>query len=625
MLLDVHWLRPGWLALLPLLGLALLWLTLRVRRGRQWEALVDARLRPFVLTAAGGGRAGPLLAALGLGWLLVVLALAGPAWRLAERPVFRIEQPRVLLLDLSPSMQAADIAPSRLARARFEVMDLLRGAEEGQFALIAFGAEPFLIAPLTTDAGTIQEQVPLLEPAVMPVVGERRTDLALQLAGRLLRRSAVAAADVILITDAAAPAEGARAAAAALADAGHRVSVLALAQGRALDAVARAGTGIVTASRADDLDTARLLALQPGGASATDGERVSLERQWRDDGPWLLLLLLPLAAVVFRRGWLAVVPLAVLSLPPVPVQAGFWEDLWLRPEQRALLDADAGRLASALARVDGSRWRAALHYRAGDYAGALAALSGETGAEAHYNRGNVLAHLGRFEDAVGEYDAALALQPEHADARHNRRLVLDLMESPAEVRAAAGGDAAARQGRDDRGAGNGAGGLGAAGGAQAAGGGDSVATLQVPAGSGASTSAIGAAAGQSDETDATTAAVQQAVPAREARLDVRTAQESAAAPSDRSPPLNPPANEVPTGALGAKTGRGGIGALGVGGEAPPAHEDGTTPALTAADEGADGAHATADAYLLQQVPDDPGRLLRERLMLQYLRRHGELH
>jgi Ca-activated chloride channel family protein len=275
--------------------------------------------------------------------------------------------------------------------------------------------------------------------------------------------------------------------------------------------------------------------------------------------------------------------------------------------------------------VDGSRWRAALYYRAGDYAGALAALSGETGAEAHYNRGNVLARLGRFEDAVGEYDAALALQPEHADARHNRRLVLDLMESPAEARAAAGGDAAAGQGRDDTGAGSGTGGLGAVGGAEASGGGDSVVTSQVPAGRGASTSVLGAAAGQSDETDATTATVQHSVPAREARLDVRTAQESAAGSPGRSPPLNPPANEVPTGALGAKTGRGGIGALGVGGEAPPAHEDGATPALTAAEEGADGGHATADAYLLQQVPDDPGRLLRERLMLQYLRRHGELH
>jgi Ca-activated chloride channel family protein len=609
--LELHWLRPAWLALLPVLTLALVLLLRRARRARQWESLVDERLRPHVLTAAGGGRAGPLLAGLAVLWLLVVLALAGPAWQLAQRPVFRIEQPRVLLLDLSGSMQAKDIAPSRLARGRFEVMDLLRNAKEGQFALIAFGAEPFLIAPLTTDARTIREQVPLLTPAVLPVTGERRTDLALGLAGQLLRRSAAAAADIILITDAVGPAEPAAAAAAALADGGHRVSVLALAPDPGLDALARAGGGIVVPSRADDVDTARLLALQGDPDPRVAGAQVSLDQQWRDDGPWLLLLALPLAALAFRRGWLAVLPLALVLLPPVPAQAGIWDDLWLRPEQQALRDAAAGRLDAALARVDDPRWRAAVRYRAGDYSGALEALAGQRGADAHYNRGNVLARLGRFEAALAEYDAALALVPTHADARHNRRLLRELAQRQGPARAAAGRETQDAGGRNDGEAGtetaaDAAGepaGPGRADASSAAARGGEAAGAEEPAAAGGDGPAQPAAG-----TDAPVADTGGAADAARSSDDARSAGH----------PGGPPA---------ATAAQPGVGRPGAGQAAAQAGRDAPQVATWSGTDGAatDTQLDAADAYLLQQVPDDPARLLRERLMLQYLRRHGQLY
>mgnify|MGYP006285107361 CR=1 FL=1 len=613
---ELHWLRPGWLWLLPALALVLAWLLRRARQVRRWEALVDAPLRPFVLSGAGGARPEPLLAGLACLWLLAALALAGPSWQLADKPVFRIAQPRVLLLDLSQSMQAVDVTSSRLARARFEIMDLLRGADEGQFALIAFGAEPFLVAPLTTDVRTIVEQVPLLEPDVLPLGGERRTDLALEFAGRLLQRSGAPGADVVLITDGLAPAEATRAAARALASAGHRVSVLALAQRAGLEPVADAGAGILVASRADDRDTERLLALHGASDPAIGNKQVSLDKQWRDDGPWLLLLALPLAALAFRRGWLAAVPVALLLLPPAPATAGIWDDLWQRPEQRALRAADAGRLEAALAGVDDPRWRAALHYRAGDYAGSLDALSGQQGAAAHYNRGNVLARLGRLEDAIAEYDAALALAPEHADARYNRELLRRLMGDPQDVRAAAepggddqraNGDASEDADRDGAGAGGEAGVADPASPRSAAGEGGSSAPEDA-AGDATAASAAGQPQGLGGGGGADGAE-------RERQLG-GTAPAAGATAADDAEPAAPPR-----------------GAAGV--EPPDASTRGR-PAAQAAEaaralSGADGdpdeaqAGAVADAYLLQQVPDDPGRLLRERLMLQYLRRHGQLH
>jgi Ca-activated chloride channel family protein len=609
---ELHWLRPQWLWLLPLLMSLLVLLGLRVRQSRRWEDLVDAPLRPFVLTGARGARPAPLLAALGLCWLLVALALAGPAWQRVSRPVFRIEQPRVLLLDLSVSMQAVDVAPSRLARARFEVMDLLRGTDEGQFALIVFGAEPFLIAPLTTDAGTIVEQVPLLEPAVLPISGERRSDLALEAAARLLRRSAAAGADVVLVTDAVAPDDRTREAAAALAAAGHRVSVLGLVPNAGFAAVAAAGGGIEVAARPDDQDTTRLLALQGRPRASAAGDQLSVERQWRDDGPWLLLLAAPLAALAFRRGWLGAVPLVLLLTPPMPAQAGLWSDLWLRPEQQAMRAADAGRLDAAVDGVDDPRWRAALRYRGGDYAGALEALTGLQGAESHYNRGNVLARLGRFEDAVAEYDAALALAPDHVDAGHNRRLLLELMQQQRpEPTATVVGDTI--DGPDERGAGGdgeasdpataarggGADGADGSGGAGADGAPASAGMRRGDAGGEPRAAAAGTPPGRQRGTTGTS------VPAR---------GQGASEDEWEEPAEGAGAGRASDGRASAMAQTGAAG----GTSAPLWQPDRSQDPSAAAD-------AAADAYLLQQVPDDPGRLLRERLMLQYLRRHGQLH
>ncbi len=612
--LELHWLRPAWLLLLPPLALLLAVLALRVRRARRWEDLVDAQLRPLVLTGAQATRPWPLLAALAVGWLMLVLALAGPAWQLTSRPVFRIEQPRVLLLDLSRSMQAVDVAPSRLARARFEVMDLLRTDDEGQFALIAFGAEPFLIAPLTTDAGTILAQVPLLEPAVLPLDGERRTDLALTAAALLLRRSTAAGADVILITDAVAPEAPTRTAAAALAAAGHRVSVLAVAPNAGFAGVAHAGSGVVTPARADDLDTALLLGLRGRPTPDAAGEATSLERQWRDEGPWLLLLTLPLAALAFRRGWLGLLPLAVLLMPPAQVQAGLWSDLWLRPAQRAVRDADAGRLEAALAGVDDPRWQAALRYRAGDYAGALEALAGMDGAEAHYNRGNVLARLGRFEDAAGEYGAALALVPDHADARHNRRLLLELMRRSQAAPAHTGASHDTRRtGDDPRADGAKASDTGGASAGADLGGGQAReqhgAALESELGAAAPPSYAGAGgaavaplpAGTGSGTWRRTRAAAGGAPAGLDRSDEPGPGTAADAMRASETPY-PQGLQLDAPAVGRQ----------------PAREH-------AASEDPLRADAAADAQLLQQVPDDPSRLLRERLMLQYLRRHGRLH
>jgi Ca-activated chloride channel family protein len=413
------------------------------------ESLGPARRLPLVL--------------LSLGWLLAVVALAGPVWERLPAPVFTLDAKRVILLDLSPSMNAADVPPSRLSRARYEVLDLLKASREGQVALIAYGPEPFVVSPLTGDAQTIADQVPRLTSDLIPVPGPRRTDLALQAAGELLSQGGGGPGEVILISDGLsgprgnAAADRARAidAAHALAEAGNRVSVLAVAtldgapvpdaaggfaskdtgaiqmsrlDREGLQALASAGGGAYVPLDAGDADT-RALAGRPPSLQGQLLEQEGLTAdQWREEGPWLLLALLPLAALAFRRGWLLPLLACLVLLPPEPSWALDWNALWQRPDQRAaqsFAQADYQAASSAFQDPD---WRAAARYRAGDYEGAIEDLDGSAGAESDYNRGNALARLGRLDDAIAAYERALEQEPELEDARANLELLRRLKE-----------------------------------------------------------------------------------------------------------------------------------------------------------------------------------------------------
>lgn len=455
MLHEFHFIRPLWLlTLLPLVLLLWHWARSQVG-GNVWRGLVDDHLLPNLLSDETGRVRRLPLVLLGLGWLLGVLALAGPTWERLPQPVYQAQQYRVLALDLSSTMNATDMSPSRLAHARFELQDLLRKTREGQTALLAYGAEPYVVAPLTSDTATIAAQVPSLSTELLPVKGDRRTDLALEKAGELLSQAGAPDGEVILITDGLDHPAAAYDTARKLRREGYRVSVLGVGTAKgapvslsgggflkdsggailmpklereSLSELASVGAGRFVTAGLGDRD---IEALVPSGADrlALQAERQETRSdQWREAGPWLLLALLPLAAVAFRRGWLAPLVLMLLILPPPPAQAFTWQDLWLRPDQQAARDFEAGHQSQAAQRFERPDWRAAAQYASGDYDQALQSLEGVNGPQAAYNKGNTLARLGQLEEALTAYDQALEEDPQNEDAQHNKALVQRLLD-----------------------------------------------------------------------------------------------------------------------------------------------------------------------------------------------------
>lgn len=447
-LADFHFLRP--FALLLLLALPLAWLAWR-SRGRDagaWRDVVDAPLLPHLVERIErpGGRAGVLLAT--LGWAIACLALAGPAWEREPVPLHRDRNARVIALELAPSMLAQDERPSRLERARYKIADILARSRERQTALIAYAGEAFVVAPLTDDIGTVQNLVDALDPSTMPVAGNATVD-AIRRAVELIEQAGLHRGEVVLVADSAGA--GANAAARKARSAGVRVSVLGvgspggapipLAQGdflkddrgnvvlarldeAGLRALADAGGGRYARIAADARD---LDALLGDGFTATSSpidmaEGTAEGTRWRDRGPWLLLLLLPLALAGFRRGWLMLLPFAILGATP-SAHAGFFADLWQRRDQQAataLREGDAKRAAEL---APSPAWRGAAAYREGDFAEAGKHYAEAAGADAAYNRGNALAGEKRYEDALAAYDEALQLDPAMEDAQANRDAV----------------------------------------------------------------------------------------------------------------------------------------------------------------------------------------------------------
>ncbi|MNF82224.1 Tetratricopeptide repeat protein [compost metagenome] len=178
-------------------------------------------------------------------------------------------------------------------------------------------------------------------------------------------------------------------------------------------------------ARLDDSDLHALGLLDGPRHLRNDGQTLRLDT-WADQGYWLLLPLLLLAACAGRRGWLLCLPL-LLALPQ-PSYAFDLVDLWLRPDQQGVHLLKQKRPAEAARRFEDHQWQGVALYEAADYAGAAERFAEGNDAHAHYNRGNALAKSGELEAALDAYEQALERQPDLRPALTNKALVEELLK-----------------------------------------------------------------------------------------------------------------------------------------------------------------------------------------------------
>ena len=464
MLAEFHWLRPAWLLAIPFVVAIAVLLARRQLGAGNWRDVIDPALMPHVLSRTPGRGADYRWWLLGLGGIIAATALAGPAWQRIEQPVFRAEQALVLALDLSRSMDAQDIEPSRLARAKLKILGMLERRQSGQTALLVYTANAFTVTRLTDDTDTIAALVNSLSTDIMPSRGSY-PEVGIRKGQSLLEQAGVGFGEVMLITDGGASPAAERAAR-DLREAGYSLSVLGvgtregapiprLAGGFVTDAngkiavarleerglrdLAGAGGGRFSVLTADNSDLDHLLSGEVAAAAAASEDGSLATDRWREEGPWLVLLLLPLAALAFRKGWVLVLVIFIAPLSQ-PAQASVWDDLWLNKDQQARRALEAGSPADAAALFDDTEWRGVARYEAGDYAGSAAEFAESGDVRNLYNLGNAMAQQGEFDAAIDTYEQVLEMQPGHEDAAYNLELVKRIKEQQEQEQETEGDD-----------------------------------------------------------------------------------------------------------------------------------------------------------------------------------------
>ena len=456
LLQEFHFLRPLWLlALIPAsLFFIAMWRINSVVTA--WDKAIDKSLLPYLLDRSKNAAQRTPLLLLVTAWVLATLALAGPVWEKLPQPVQQREDALVIVLDLSLSMFAPDHNPTRLDLGKRKLRDILALREEGQTALVVYAGDAHTVTPLTDDVVTIDALVPSLSPNIMPLFGSNPM-AAIDMATGLLDDIEASDGRILLMTDGISGFDQELLITEQLQATDYELLIMGIGTEEGAPIRTSDGSFLTDASGAMVIPTLNRNVLQSlanrvGGryhdiqlsdadlaylltTDIFDDPQLSeVEEEfdvWYETGPWLLLLVLPLAALSFRRGWLFSFTLltgAGLMLPSQPAQAWEWRDLWQTRDQQAAeaFEAEQHELAAAL--FDSSDWQGAASYRSQNYEAAIAAFSANDSPDAHYNRGNALALAGNYAEAIAAYDLTLGVEPEHSDAIHNREIIEELLE-----------------------------------------------------------------------------------------------------------------------------------------------------------------------------------------------------
>ena len=445
-----HWFRPEWLAVLPLLGWLLWKLWHRQKRAGRWQMILPVAFQR-VLLSGGNGRVSKLpWIVLGLGWLLAALALMGPSWQRVEQATQKPADPLVVMLEPTPEMLATDSSPTRLEQARRKVYDLLQNRSDAQTAVIVYAGSAHTLVPLSDDLATSRNLLEALKPSIMPQPGHR-ADLAVGKALQLLDQGALGQGRLLLIGSSLSAQEregirnrlgsdappllmlgiGTRDGAPVVDENGQLLKddqgaiLLPRLDSPDLRSFMLDIGGRYRQARLDDNDLRGLGLLDGAHHLRADGQTQRLDT-WADQGYWLLLPLLLLAACAGRRGWLFCLPL-LFSLPQ-PSYAFSFTDLWLRPDQQGQRLLEQKKPLQAVQHFEDPMWQGMALYQAGDYAAAAERFAEVNSASAHYNRGNALAMAGELEAAIDAYEQALERQPELQAAAQNKALIEQLLE-----------------------------------------------------------------------------------------------------------------------------------------------------------------------------------------------------
>ncbi len=192
-----EWLHALWLAPILVVFAAIIAQRRRARLAR----FIARDLLPALNTSAAPGKrrmkAGLIITALAL----IIVALTRPQWNPQPREVRRMGRDIVFIVDVSRSMLADDLSPSRLERAKIAIGDVLDTLQGDRIALIAFAGTAVVKTPLTLDYGFFRQSLDDLSPDSVARGGTLIGDALRKAVVDVFEEKQGGLRDIVLITD----------------------------------------------------------------------------------------------------------------------------------------------------------------------------------------------------------------------------------------------------------------------------------------------------------------------------------------------------------------------------------------------------------------------------------------
>ena len=409
---DFHFLRPYWLIGLILPVLIYLQSYSQQKAESAWSKVCDENLLDFLLIKSNGEkRKWPMISAV-VAVLFLVVALAGPTWSKKSNPALSVENPVMIMLNMSGDMWQKDVSPSRIERAKYVIKDLVKTLKNTESGLIVYSKEPFMITPLTEDAAIIDNLLPALEMNIMPENGDR-LDRAIDLAVERMQEAALPSGNIVVLTaNVGERFDAALESASKAAAVGYDVEIVNMSSqyNDKLKMVAEKGRGLYI-SYNKGLD---LLIKKINDITAKEiKQSQNMQTVWNDMGWYFLWLPALLLLGYFRRGLLVIVVMFLLF--GQPVQASWF----LNDNQEALKNFKEQNYGAAAEKFTDTQWKASAAYKSGDYDAAFKNFAKGNDVTALYNQGNALAKGGKIDEAIKKYEEVLQQQPDFEDAKFN--------------------------------------------------------------------------------------------------------------------------------------------------------------------------------------------------------------
>ena len=452
---DFHLLRPEWILLILPLAILFFFKQIKPLKAGNWQTVISPRLQQYVLFNTKQKTSQRFTQiALWASALIAILALSGPSWQKQSSEVYRSQQGLIIGFDLSLSMTSQDVAPSRVQRAKYKIMDVLKAQRGQNIGLIAYAGDAHVVSPLTQDTNTVKSLLAPLDPYIMPSQGSNLVSLANETAN-LFEQAGSSPRTLLLITDGV-ETRDIQPAAQILNSAGIRLAILAVGteqgapmvqpDGRFfkdgkgqvimpplewenLQQLASATGAQIKRLSNNDRDITALLSsvTQLEQFKKDDDEKMEFD-QWLDSGYWLVLPLLVLCLGAFRKGIILSIALMIFIGPKDSFAQTTLPDVLLNGDQQGekYFEQNPAKAAESFSDL---KWKASSLYKAGDYQRALDIWQQFDDAQSLYNQGNALAQLQQIDKAIAAYEAALKKQNDLEDAKANKALLEQLKQN----------------------------------------------------------------------------------------------------------------------------------------------------------------------------------------------------